>query len=219
MSRPRPDLWRNHGESQLYLTSHLTSAMGSGPALVACAEIPDSPLLFWRGAKDAIPLYRNADASAANILPGLLEALSQAHSRPVAAEDFVSYAYGALAHPGFAARHHAELDNPGTTPAAHQGRRAVHRTAGHRRPTAVPAHLHRSLPAGWLASPNSAGAARMPQGRSRRWLTAYPDAFDYHSATRTLRVGEGEFATRDRRDLRVPSVRLPGCGAPGSDAA
>ena len=35
-------------------------------------------------------------ASAANILPGLLEALSQAHHCPVSAEDFAAYAYGAL---------------------------------------------------------------------------------------------------------------------------
>ncbi len=193
MSRPRTDLWRNHGESQLYLTGHLTSAMGGGPALVACAEIPDLHHFSGRGAKDAIPLYRAADASTANILPGLLEALSQAYNHPVATEDFLAYAYGALAHPGFAVRYQAELETrqlrlPLTKNAAlFTELRAIgarllflHTYATRFRQNGWP---HRIPP----------GAARCPKAVPGE-ADSYPDAFDYHSATRTLRVGEGEFA-------------------------
>ena len=193
MSRPRPDLWRIHGDRQLYLTSLLTKALGSGPALVACAEIPDLDHFSGRGAKDAIPLYRNAEASAANILPGLLEVLSQAQNCPVSAEDFVAYAYGALAHPGFAARYAAELETrelrlPLTKDAALFAElRAIgakllflHTYAARFRQEGGP----RRIP------PGMAKCVKAVPGEA----ADYPDAFDYDLATRTLRVGAGEFA-------------------------
>ena len=192
-SRPRPDLWRTHGDRQLYLTSLLTKALGSGPALVACAEIPDLHHFSGRGAKDAIPLYRNAEASAANILPGLLEALSQAQNCPVSAEDFVAYAYGALAHPGFAARYAAELETrelrlPLTKDAALFAElRAIgakllflHTYAARFRQEGGP----RRIP------PGMAKCVKAVPGEA----ADYPDAFDYDLATRALRVGAGEFA-------------------------
>ena len=193
MSRPRPDLWRIHGDQQLYLTGLLTSALGDGPALVACAEIPDLHHFSGRGAKDAIPLYRNAEASAANILPGLLEALSQAHNRPVSAEDFVAYVYGTLAHPGFTARYQTELETrqlrvPLTKDAALFAElRAVgarllflHTYAARFRQQGGP----RRIP------PGTAKCVKAVPGDA----ADYPDAFDHDIATRTLRFGEGAFA-------------------------
>ena len=193
MSRPRPDLWRIHGDRQLYLTGLLTSALGDGPALVACAEIPDLHHFSGRGAKDAIPLYRNAEASAANILPGLLEALSQAHNCPVSAEDFAAYAYGALAHPGFTARYQTELETrqlriPLTKDAALFAElRAIgarllflHTYAARFRQQGGP----RRIP------PGTAKCVKAVPGDA----ADYPDAFDHDIATRTLRVGEGAFA-------------------------
>ena len=193
MSRPRPDLWRVHGERQLYLTGLLTAALGGGPALVACAEIPDLHHFSGRGAKDAIPLYRTADSSAANILPGLLEALAQAYDHPVSAEDFAAYTYGALAHPAFAARHKAELE----------GRQL-------RLPLTKDAALFTQLKAigtrllflhTYAARfRQDGGPNRVPPGAARcvkavpGEAAGYPDAFDHNPATRTLHVGEGEFA-------------------------
>ena len=193
MSRPRPDLWRTHGEKQLYLTGLLTSALGDGPALVACAEIPDLHHFSGRGAKDAISLYRNAQASAANILPGLLETLSQAHNRPVSAEDFAAYAYGALAHPGFTARYQTELATrqlrvPLTKDAALF---AELRTVGARL-----LFLHTYA----ARFRREGGPRRIPPGAAKCVKAVpgeaadYPDAFDHDMATRTLRVGAGEFA-------------------------
>ena len=120
MSRPRPDLWRVHSERQIYLTSLLTKPLGGGPALIASADIPDLDHFSGRGAKDAIPLYRAADGSEANIAPGLLDQLPLANAT---AEDFLAYLYGALAHPDFAMRFAGELGSrelrvPITTDAA-----------------------------------------------------------------------------------------------------
>jgi len=195
MSRPRPDLWRAHGERQVYLTSLFSQPLGTGPALTACALIPD--LDHFRGsygAKAAIPLYRTADASEANILPGLLGLLGKAYKRVVAPEDFLAYVYGALAQPAFTARFAKELETrelcvPITRDAALFQKV---RDAG-----AWLLWLHtygeRFVPEGKQCGYVPRGAARCVKGVSGDPV-GYPESFDYNDATRTLRVGDGEFA-------------------------
>ena len=106
----RPDLWRTHSVKQVYVTSLLTSLLGTGPALTACATIPDLHHFSGRGAKDTFPLYRTADASQANLLPGLLGTLGAAFQQMVTPEDFLAYVYGMLAHPAFTTRFVEELE-------------------------------------------------------------------------------------------------------------
>lgn len=110
----RPDLWRAHGERQVYLTSLLTKFLGAGPALAACAAVPDLDHFSGRGAKDTVPLYRSADASEANILPGLLEQLCKTYKlKKLSPEDFLAYVYGVLAQPAFTKRFAEELGTRG----------------------------------------------------------------------------------------------------------
>ena len=194
MSRPRPDLWQAHGERQVYLTSLLALPLGAGPALTACAAIPDLHYFSGRGAKDTIPLYRTADASRANILPGLLEILDGAYQRAVTHEDFLAYVYGVLAQPAFTTRFYAQLET---------GELRVPLTkdaALFEQVWAIGARLlwlhsygERFVPAGEQYGRVPSGAARCikavpidPDG--------YPDSFTYNDATRTLHVGRGEFA-------------------------
>lgn len=110
LDRPGPTLWNAHGERQVYLTSVFSQALGLGPALTACAAIPDLHHFFGRGAKDTIPLYRTADTSQANILPSLLKILSAAYQRSVTPEDFLAYIYGTLAQPAFTGSFAKELE-------------------------------------------------------------------------------------------------------------
>ena len=117
----RPDLWRIHGERQVYLTSLLTKVLGVGPALTACATIPDLDHFSGRGAKDTIPLYRTADASQANIAPNLLEILGTKYKRKVTPEDFLAYLYGVLAQPAFTTRFEKELGTRKTVRTHHKG--------------------------------------------------------------------------------------------------
>ena len=190
ISRPRPDLWRSHSDRQLYLTSLLTQPLGRGPALVACADIPDLHHFSGRGAKDVIPLYRNAEGGEANIAPGLLGQLPLPHA---SAEDFIAYLYGALAHPAFTARFAGELASrqlrvPITTDATLF--RKV-RDVGSR---LLKLHTyHRRL----LAAADPAG---VPPGVARCTTgvpmdeDGYPDSFSHDAAQQTLRVGQGIFA-------------------------
>lgn len=190
----RPDLWRTHGERQVYLTSLLTQFLGEGPALTACALVPDHHHFSGRGAKDAIPLYRTADASEANVLPGLLNLLSGEYGRKVTPEDFAAYIYGALAQPAFTARFKRELE-------ARQVRVPL---------TKDPTLFERVCELGtrllWLHTygerfvPESMGRGVVPNGAARCTkavpgdVDGYPQTFAYDDATQTLHVGEGEFA-------------------------
>ena len=194
MSRPRPDLWYAHSERQVYLTSLLTQFLGEGPALTACALVPDLHHFSGRGAKDAIPLYRTADASEANVLPELLDLLSGEYGRKVTPEDFAAYIYGALAQPAFTARFKRELE-------ARQVRVPL---------TKDPVLFERVCELGtrllWLHTygerfvPEGMGRGVVPNGAARCTkavpgdVDGYPEKFAYDDATQTLHVGEGEFA-------------------------
>ena len=190
----RPALWGAHGARQVYLTSLFGQPLGEGPAMTACAYPPDMHHFFQGGAKDVIPLYSTADASEANILPGLLDLLSREYGRAVTPEDFAAYVYGALAHPGFTARFAGELE-------ARELRVPLTRDAGLfeniRENGARLLWLHtygeRFVPEGERPGHVPPGAARcaeaVPGGAD-----GYPESFSYGAASRTLRVGAGAFA-------------------------
>jgi hypothetical protein len=207
----RPDLWRAHGERQVYLASLFSQPLGIGPALTSCAIIPD--LDHFRGsygAKAAIPLYRNADATEANVLPGLLDMLGKAYKQKVTPEDFLAYVYGALAQPAFATRYAKELE-----------------TRELRVPiTKDPPLFAKFRDAGarllWL---HTYGERFVPKGKQRGHVPrgeakcvkavpgdpdGYPESFDYSDATRVLRVGEGEFRPvgRDLFEFEVSGLKV-----------
>ena len=113
MSRPRPALWRVHSDRQLYFTSSFKAALGTGPALVACSAIPDLHHFSGRGAKDVIPLFRDAEATEPNLLQGLLPRLAHEFKRPVPAPEFAAYLYGLMAHPAYTEAFFEELGADG----------------------------------------------------------------------------------------------------------
>ena len=194
ISRPRPDLRRAHGPRQIYLTSLLTDAIGEGPALAACALIPDLHHFGGGGGKDIIPLFRTRDVAQANIVPGLLGTLGREYGRPVTPEDFCSYVYGALAHPAFTERFRSELE-------ASQLRVPLTRDSalfeGVRKVGARLLWLHtygeRLVPEGVRPGAAYRGAARCVKAVPAS-AEGYPESFRYDGASRTLRVGAGAFA-------------------------
>lgn len=189
----RPVLWGIRSEQQIYLSSLLTKFLGSGPALTACAAIPDLDHFSGRGAKDIVPLYRASNLAEANILPGLFDLLSKGYQRMVRPEDFLAYVYGVLAQPAFTARYAKELE-----------------TRELRVPiTKAPALFKKISAIGarllWL---HTYGERFVPKGKQRGQVPpgtakcakavpgdpgGYPESFEYNEPTQTLRVGEGEF--------------------------
>lgn len=194
MSRPRPPLWAAHSDGQVYLTSLLTKVLGKGPALTSCAAIPDLDHFSGRGAKDVVPLYRDAECKQPNVRPGLLDALARTYGRRVPPEDFLGYVYGLLAHPAFTKRYAEELSSrelrvPITKDAAlFEEIRDV---------GAKLLWLHtygeRYIPKGHRRGQVPDGSARctrpVPGGKDN-----YPASYGYNDETKILSVGAGAFA-------------------------
>lgn len=111
--RLRPPLWRSFGPRQVFLTSQLTAQISSGPALLACAAVPDLHHYAGRGGADIIPMWRDPAATQPNITAGTLEYLGRTFATPVSPADLFDYVYGCLAHPGYTAALADELVVPG----------------------------------------------------------------------------------------------------------
>ena len=194
ISRPRPDLWRVHGARQAYLTSLLSSPLGAGPAVTACAHLPDLHHFSGRGAKDTIPLYRSRDASEANLAPGLPDMLTREYRRTVTPEDVFAYLYGALAHPAFTERFATELE-------ARELRAPITKDPDlFESVRKTGARLLRLHTYGERFVPDGERPGHVPRGEARCTLAVpgdpdgYPESFRYNPPTRTLHVGKGAFA-------------------------
>ena len=190
----RPVLWRAHGERQVYLTSLLTKPLGTGPALMACATLPDLDHFSGRGAKDTIPLYRSAKLSEANILPSFLNLLSETYKREVTPEDFTAYVYGVLAQPEFADRFYNELET------CELRVPITKKVALFEDVSEAGAQLLRLHTYGERFVPEGHSRGQIPSGTAKcvkavpSHTDGYPETFLYSYSTRTLRVGAGEFS-------------------------
>ena len=85
---------------------------GHGPAAVGTAELPDLHYFCGRGAKDVVPLWRDAEATQPNLAAGLLDTLRMAHGTAVSARSLFAYAYGILTQPAYLEMFWDELEIP-----------------------------------------------------------------------------------------------------------
>ncbi|MYF09904.1 MAG: N-6 DNA methylase [Gammaproteobacteria bacterium] len=195
ISRPRPDLWRAHSDQQLYLTSLLTNPLGDGPALVACAAIPDLHHFSGRGAKDVIPLFRDAEAKEPNLLEGLLAILEGEFGRPLEVQEFAAYLYGLMANPAYTAAFDDEL-------AASAPRVPITKDPDlFVEVASIGAKLLNLHTFGERYAPEDNPLAfSQLTGNARNTISAhnpakgYPQNFAHDAANQVLRVGVGEFS-------------------------
>ncbi len=191
----RPSLWHSFGARQLFMTSLLTGLLGSGPAAVATNLVPD--LHHFRGsfgAKDVIPLWRDAAATQANITAGVLDSLGAEIGESVLPEDLFAYCYAILSAPAYVERFLEELEVPGPhvpiTKNTELFRLAV--TLG-RQLLWLHAYGERFVPVG-------VHVGELPQGAARATKAVpsmpadYPTSHAYDPASRELHVGDGIFA-------------------------
>ncbi|MGA3145554.1 MAG: type ISP restriction/modification enzyme [Verrucomicrobiota bacterium] len=190
--RPRPPFWQAHSDQQVYFTALIAGVLGLGPAATISASVPDLHYFCGRGGKDVIPLWRDAEASQANVTGGLLDVLNPRLGN-VTPEDFFAYCYALLATPDYVQTYSEELTVPGPRIPLTKDRTLFHQAA----------QLGCKLI--WLHTygerfvPARQRPGEVPQGsaRSRRGVpdTAerYPEDFFYNEAAQVLRVGEGEF--------------------------
>jgi hypothetical protein len=188
LARSREALWITRSSYQMYFAAYLTSgALGKGPAFTLSTEVPDRHYFSGRGAKDILPLYRDAQAQHPNLHPALPAALKQAFGKTVVTEDIAAYLYAVLAHPGYTSRFQKELEN---------------------REVRVPITLDKEMFAAAVAigrrliylhsyGERFALGQTWPHGRARCTKAiateSLPEKFSYDEATQTLHVGVGLF--------------------------
>ena len=189
--RMRPTLWRTYGPQQAFITSLLTKVLSYGPAAVAGAAIPDLDHFSGRGAKDVIPLWRDAAATEPNVTGGLLAALEAALGYGVSAPDLFAYAYAVLAQPAYVERFWNQLEQPPPRLPITRDGELFRRAAAH---GARLLYLHTYGER--FGTPEDDGA--IAPGEARCTVAVphdeYPDDFRYEEQTRTLHIGKGQFA-------------------------
>lgn len=189
----RPELWAAHSDRQIYLTSLLTKPLGTGPAVTSCAHIPDLDHFSGRGAKDVVPLYRDPKGSNPNILPGLLDLLTQTYGHKVSPEDFLAYVYGILAQPAFTKRFSQELESRQLRVPLTKDPELFCKVRD------VGAKLLWLHTYGERCVPPGFARGQIPPGKARCVKPVptdpekYPELFWYDNNTQILHVGEGEF--------------------------
>ena len=195
ISFARPPLWESYSDRQIYFTTLINGeALGYGPALSATSDIPDICHFRGRGGKDALPLYRTADAGEPNITLGLLDMLSETYGHDVTPQDFAAYLYGIMAQPAYTERFYDELGTrQARLPLTKDG-------ALFRKVSEVGARLLRLHTYGERFIPDGEARGIIPDGMAKCVAAVsqnaddYPDKFRYTPETQTLRVGKGEFA-------------------------
>ncbi len=98
LSRPRPQLWSQLSDRQVYATAPEDVSPTSGPALTLTGLIPDQHHYHGRGGR-AYPLWLDRAATQPNIKPALLTYLAKIYGQPVKAEDVMAYVAAIIAHP------------------------------------------------------------------------------------------------------------------------
>ena len=187
----RPELWRAHGDRQLYMTSLLTSVLGQGPAAFVATNVPDMHHFNGRGAKDVIPLWRDPAATDPNVTSGLLEVVGRVHGSTITPERLFAYAYGILAQPAYVEQFWDELEQPPPRlPITKDG--GLFQNVADHGARLLYLHTYGKRFAG-LADDGS-----VPQGTARCTkavpVNNYPEGFSYDPETQVLAVGDGEFA-------------------------
>ncbi len=181
----RPVLWASNGPKQVFLTSLLSDMLGTGQSATVSSHVPDLHYFCNRGAKDVIPLWRDA-AGTSNVTNGLLKRLKKEYETDATPEDLFAYCYAVLASPDYVKTFWDELATPGPripitkapdifAESVKLGRALIHlQTFG-----------TRFIPNGKKANAIPEGKAKAIKGVSP---SSYPETFEYSSDTDTLGV-------------------------------
>jgi hypothetical protein len=113
LNQPNPELWAARSSNQIYMTALTRTSPSTGPAITLTALVPD--LDHYKGSFGGrvFPLWQDAEATESNVSADVLSVLSEKWRRTVAGQDLVAYIAAILAHPAYALRFRADLDQPG----------------------------------------------------------------------------------------------------------
>lgn len=186
---PKPGLWRVRGLHQVFVTTLASTKLGRGPALTVTPYVPDLHHFSGRGAKDAMPLYRDRSGRIPNIASGLLEAIGDGLGAEISAEDLLAYVHALAGTAAFTERFEDELAE----------------AAGpiHIPITTDPSLFQRAVELGrdllwwhtWGERFAPAGQTDLPAGQAQQItpVEGMPEKYGYDAETQCLTVGTGKF--------------------------
>ncbi len=204
---PRPNLWRHRGSHQVFLTTLTSTKLGHGPVLTATPYVPD--LHYFRGsfgAKNVMPLYRDAAANEPNATQDLLATLSTKLGTEITAQELFAYVYALGATSAFSERFDdvlAEQAGPIHVPI-----------------TAETILFEQAVTLGrdllwwhtWGERFRPARQARLPDGQATEIeaVDGLPESFGYDSGAHELKVGTGVFGpvSQEAWDFEVSGLRV-----------
>lgn len=186
----KPAIWNAHSDSQIYLTSLLSTPLGYGPSATFASHITDLDHFQGSfGGKSLIPLYRDRHAERPNLTAGLLDTLSDTYGRQVGAIEVFLYAAGLLGGRSFVSTFWDELSNSDV-------RLPITKSADL---FSSVADLGRKFIATETFGDHFAEAlADLPEGSARirvdipHSAERYPNEYWYDEETHTLHVGGGQ---------------------------
>ncbi|MCZ7456701.1 type ISP restriction/modification enzyme [Streptomyces sp. WMMC940] len=193
---PRPDLWESLQPGQIFLNQQSSHEIGSGPALVATALLPDTHHFNGRGGRVHPVLHPDGGA---NIPTGLLRYLAAALGlTDVPVHDLAAYAVAVAGHSAFTEHFTEELLTPGVRLPLTRDPELWSEAVGAGREFLWAATYGEAgtPPSGPTADRDGVG---FPPGDPRqvRYETgigsAVPDTLGYDAETGTLHVGPGTF--------------------------
>jgi predicted helicase len=199
LDRPGPSVWQARSDNQIYMTALFSIPLDTGPALVACSEIPDLDCFRGSyGAKAVLPLYRDTSSSQPNILPGLLDVLNKASGRKITPEDFAGYVYGILAQPEYTRRFADELADKEVRVPLTKDKKLFAKVSEFGKEL-IWLHTY-----GERLHDANHPVGQIPKGKTQCLKAVsdqenkYPNEFHYDETTKKLHVGDGEFAPLPR---------------------
>ena len=203
---PRPELWRVRGPRQVFFTTLTSTKLGQGPAVTATPYVPDLDHFSGRGAKNVMPLHRDARGNEPNVTEDLLVTLGKKLATDVTAEDLLAYVYALGGTDAFSNRFNDQLSE-----AAGPFRIPI---------TADPNLYQQAVALGrdllwwhtWGERFTPDGQSQLPKGQAEeiRPVEGMPADFDYDLQSQTLRVGTGAFVpvSKEAWDFEVSGLRI-----------
>ena len=187
--RAGPDLWRVRGRHQVFLTTLTSTKVGRGPALTVTPYVPDLHHFSGRGAKNAMPLYRDLSGRMPNVAKGLLDVIGDRLGTEVSPEDLLAYVHALAGTAAFTERFEDELaEAAGPIHIPITNDRTLFQQA---------VELGRDLLwwHTWGERFAPAGHTRLPPGRAQQItpVDGMPEKFSYDPASQLLTVGTGTF--------------------------
>jgi hypothetical protein len=189
--RLRPTLVATLGPSQVYAATLMSKQLGEGPAVTVTNHLPDMDIFCNRGAKDIIPLWRDASCRHPNLPSALLNVLSKEIGYGITAPTLFCYCISLLSGPRYASMFEEELTVPGPRIPITRNKLLFERAA------LMGAEFvwFQTYGERWMSerpNPNRSfgGAARFVKPTPRH-ESRYPTEFAYDAVSGQLSVGEG----------------------------